>query len=89
MVTRRQVIQAGTVGGAALLVPAAFIARQQAFADPVPGGTLTTWSSWLLPEAGFTRLLTSLRERRELSLFPEMVRSLWETMKTGGFSPIL
>ena len=51
MVTRRQVIQAGTVGGAALLVPAAFIARQQAFADPVPGGTLdpTKVPKYVLP----------------------------------------
>src|SRR2546421_5467392 len=51
MVTRRQVIQAGPVGGAALLVPAAFIARQQAFADPVPGGTLdpTKVPKYVLP----------------------------------------
>src|SRR5256714_8953116 len=51
MVTRRQVIQAGTVGGAALLVPAAFVARQQAFADPVPGGTLdpTKVPKYVLP----------------------------------------
>src|SRR6266571_2522745 len=40
MVTRRHLIRAGTVGGAALLVPAAFVERRQAFADPVPGGTL-------------------------------------------------
>ena len=43
----------------------------------------------LLPKEAFTNLLRSLRERGETSLFPEMVRSLWETMKTGGFSPIL
>ncbi len=43
----------------------------------------------LLPKEGFTALLRSLRERRETALFPEMVRALWETMKTGGFSPIL
>jgi FtsP/CotA-like multicopper oxidase with cupredoxin domain len=51
MVTRRQIIQAGTVGSAALLVPAAFIARQQAFADPVPGGTLdpTKVPKYVLP----------------------------------------
>src|SRR5690348_11439513 len=51
MVTRRRLIQAGTVGGAALLVPAAFVARQQAFADPVPGGTLdpTKVPKYVLP----------------------------------------
>ena len=43
----------------------------------------------LLPKEAFTTLLRSLREREETSLFPDMVRSLWETMKTGGFSPIL
>ncbi len=40
MPTRRVLIQAGTVGGAALLVPAAFAARQPAHADVLPGGTL-------------------------------------------------
>jgi len=39
MLTRRQLIQAGTVTGAALLVPAALRARS-AGAAPVPGGTL-------------------------------------------------
>ena len=43
----------------------------------------------LLPKESFTNLLRSLRDREEAALFPEMVRSLWETMKTGGFSPIL
>src|SRR5581483_11518228 len=43
----------------------------------------------LLPREGFTTLLRSLRERKETTLFPEMVQALWETMKTGGFSPIL
>jgi hypothetical protein len=43
----------------------------------------------LLPKEGFTSLLRSLRERGETALFPEMVRSLWETMKGGGFSPLL
>jgi SAM-dependent methyltransferase len=41
----------------------------------------------LLREGGFTALLESLRGTPEL--FPEMVHSLWETMNTGGFSPIL
>src|SRR6266545_2585630 len=40
MFTRRQLIRTGTVGGAALLVPTAFSARQPAYAAPVPGGTL-------------------------------------------------
>jgi len=43
----------------------------------------------LLPREGFTSMLRTLRDRRESSLFPDMARSLWETMKTGGFSPIL
>ena len=43
----------------------------------------------LLPKESFTNLLRSLRDRKETALFPKMVRSLWETMKTGGFSPIL
>lgn len=43
----------------------------------------------LLPKGAFTALLKSLKKRGEASLFPEMVRSLWETMRTGGFSPIL
>ena len=41
----------------------------------------------LLPAGGFTAMLESLKGKP--SLFPEMARSLWETMKTGGFSPIL
>jgi bilirubin oxidase len=40
MVTRRQVIKLSTVGGAALLVPAAFASRRRAQAATVPGGTL-------------------------------------------------
>jgi bilirubin oxidase len=40
MATRRQLIKAGTVGGAALLVPAAAWLRDPAYADSVPGGTL-------------------------------------------------
>jgi restriction-modification enzyme MmeI-like protein len=41
----------------------------------------------LLPANGFTRLLESLRDRAEI--FPKMVRSLWNNMNEGGFSPIL
>jgi spore coat protein A, manganese oxidase len=41
MVNRRHVLKAGTVTGAALLVPAALVVRRRAaVADPVPGGTL-------------------------------------------------
>src|SRR2546421_3426681 len=40
MVTRRQLVTTGTLGGAALLVPAAFFERRPARADAVPGGTL-------------------------------------------------
>jgi len=39
MPTRRQLLKTGTLGGAALLVPAALLARP-AYAQPVPGGTL-------------------------------------------------
>jgi hypothetical protein len=41
----------------------------------------------LLPSNGFTELLKSLTGQEHL--FPDMVRSLWETMKSGGFSPVL
>jgi bilirubin oxidase len=41
MLTRRQLVKAGTVTGAALLVPGALLARRRpALADSVPGGTL-------------------------------------------------
>ena len=40
MPTRRHILTAGTVGAAALLVPAAYLSRSPAYADPVPGGTL-------------------------------------------------
>src|SRR5690349_19593366 len=40
MVSRRQVLKAGTVTGAATLVPAALIGRRAAQAAAVPGGTL-------------------------------------------------
>jgi spore coat protein A, manganese oxidase len=43
MLTRRQLVKAGTLTGAALLVPAALRARQ-AIAEPVPGGTLSPLS---------------------------------------------
>jgi hypothetical protein len=41
----------------------------------------------LLPENGFSDLLRSLRQ--DLPNFKPMVESLWHTMDTGGFSPIL
>ncbi|WP_169981214.1 class I SAM-dependent DNA methyltransferase [Tautonia rosea] len=43
----------------------------------------------LLPEGCFTDTLRDLKAKGEARLFPEMVRSLWETMKTGGFSPVI
>jgi hypothetical protein len=51
--------------------------------------TLFAEDAGLLPKEGFTAMVRSLRGRGESSLFSEMARSLWETMKTGGFSPIL
>ncbi|NQV24998.1 MAG: class I SAM-dependent DNA methyltransferase, partial [Rhodopirellula sp.] len=41
----------------------------------------------LIPQDCFTELLTSLHG--DTGNFPDMVRSLWETMDKGGFSPIL
>jgi hypothetical protein len=41
----------------------------------------------LLPRESFTNLLESLRH--QLDKFPPMVESLWSTMNSGGFSPIL
>lgn len=43
----------------------------------------------LLPKDGFTNMLRELQEGRKSSIFREKTRSLWETMRTGGFSPIL
>lgn len=34
-------------------------------------------------------MLISLRDRDNVAVFPQMATSLWETMNTGGFSPIL
>src|SRR5690242_3454607 len=50
MVTRRQVLGAGAVAGAAVLVPAAF-RWSTATADPVPGGSLdpTTLAKYVTP----------------------------------------
>ena len=41
----------------------------------------------LIPENCFTDLLVSLQG--DTGNFPDMVRTLWETMDKGGFSPIL
>jgi hypothetical protein len=43
----------------------------------------------LLPENSFTAMLGRLREEGRTAVFPDMAGSLWSTMKTGGFSPIL
>ena len=41
----------------------------------------------LIPAGGFSKLLQSLKGNA--GKFPEMVGHLWQTMNTGGFSPIL
>ncbi len=43
----------------------------------------------LLPKDCFTSMLSRLRDEGRTAVFPEMAGSLWTTMKTGGFSPIL
>jgi hypothetical protein len=43
----------------------------------------------LLPKDCFTALLSRLREEGRITACPDMAGSLWATMKTGGFSPIL
>jgi hypothetical protein len=43
----------------------------------------------LLPQNCFTSMLTKLRDESRTDVFPDMASSLWATMKTGGFSPIL
>ncbi|MGO9916240.1 MAG: DNA methyltransferase [Isosphaeraceae bacterium] len=43
----------------------------------------------LLPKECFTAMLSRLREDGRITAFPDMASSLWTTMKTGGFSPIL
>ena len=43
----------------------------------------------LLPKDCFTAMLSRLREEGRITAFPDMAGSLWTTMKTGGFSPIL
>ena len=43
----------------------------------------------LLPVRSWFDMLTSLRDRDNVAVFPQMATSLWDTMNTGGFSPIL
>ena len=43
----------------------------------------------LLPKDCFTSMLSKLRDEGRTDVFPDMAGSLWATMKTGGFSPIL
>jgi hypothetical protein len=43
----------------------------------------------LLPKNCFTSMLSDLRKNGRTDAFPDMASSLWTTMKTGGFSPIL
>jgi hypothetical protein len=43
----------------------------------------------LLPKDCFTSMLRKLRDEERTGVFPDMAGSLWATMKTGGFSPIL
>ncbi|HEX5285079.1 MAG TPA: DNA methyltransferase [Bryocella sp.] len=43
----------------------------------------------LLPEKSWLNLLCDLRDKDNVAVFPEMAKSLWETMNAGGFSPIL
>jgi len=43
----------------------------------------------LLPEKSWDNLLCDLRDTDRVSVFPEMAKSLWDTMNAGGFSPIL
>jgi hypothetical protein len=41
----------------------------------------------LVPKAGFTKLLESIRG--QVTIFPDMVESLWRAMAEGSFSPTL
>jgi SAM-dependent methyltransferase len=43
----------------------------------------------LLPEKSWLNLLCDLRDRNNVTVFPQMATSLWDTMNAGGFSPIL
>lgn len=43
----------------------------------------------LLPEKSWHNLLCDLRDSGKVAAFPNMAKSLWDTMNAGGFSPIL
>jgi SAM-dependent methyltransferase len=43
----------------------------------------------LIPRKSWLRFLQDLRDRENSAIFPQMASSLWATMNTGGFSPIL
>jgi hypothetical protein len=43
----------------------------------------------LIPKDCWLNLLCDLRDRENVKFFPQMASSLWQTMNTGGFSPIL
>jgi SAM-dependent methyltransferase len=43
----------------------------------------------LLPEKSWYDLLCDLRDNDNVAVFPQMAKSLWDTMNAGGFSPIL
>jgi SAM-dependent methyltransferase len=43
----------------------------------------------LLPEKSWYKLLSDHRDSGNVAVFPEMAKSLWDTMNAGGFSPIL
>ncbi|WP_348266523.1 DNA methyltransferase [Edaphobacter sp. DSM 109919] len=43
----------------------------------------------LIPKDCWLNLLRDIRDRENVKFFPQMASSLWETMNTGGFSPIL
>ena len=43
----------------------------------------------LIPKDCWLDLLKDIRDHENFKLFPQMASSLWQTMNTGGFSPIL
>ncbi|MDT5272386.1 MAG: hypothetical protein QOH49_4572 [Acidobacteriota bacterium] len=42
----------------------------------------------LIPEGSFTEALVDIKQRG-VGIFPDMIGSLWATMNTGGFSPVI
>lgn len=43
----------------------------------------------LLPPRSWIDMLSSVRDRNNVAVFPQMATALWDTMNSGGFSPIL